>query len=86
MFTSEYRFLIFQREINDTVQSIFDSVKSLKNILKGNFRSILQLKELSKARLDQLKHVTLAAEEEYNEIIGTFLFFFVVEFDTAHNT
>lgn len=60
---------IFQREINDTVDALFKSMSSLRKILNGDFRSINQLKEASKARLDLLKQAMITAEDDYNEII-----------------
>ncbi|XP_057301909.1 transmembrane and coiled-coil domain-containing protein 3-like isoform X1 [Hydractinia symbiolongicarpus] len=60
---------VFQREMNDSVTSLYNSVENLKSFLKGDFRSIQKLKETSKKRLEQLKTSMLKAEEEFNQII-----------------
>lgn len=60
---------LFHRELNDSVISFFNSVENIRSLLKGDFRSIMQLQETSKRRLEQLKSSMVEAEEEYNIIL-----------------
>jgi len=60
---------LFQRELNHSVTSLYNSVQDIQHFLKGNYRSVLQLKETSKVRLEQLKASMLDAEQEFNVIL-----------------
>ena len=60
---------VFQRELNDSVTSLYNSVDNLKSFLKGDYRSIHQLKQIGKNRLEQLQNAMLKAEDEYNVIM-----------------
>ena len=61
---------IFQKEINETGALVFESVNSLKRVLKGDYKSLRKLEETSKKRLEELKKATLEEQEEYNAILN----------------
>ncbi|XP_065644634.1 transmembrane and coiled-coil domain-containing protein 3 isoform X4 [Hydra vulgaris] len=60
---------LFQREMNVSVDSFFKSLQNFKRILRGNYQSIEELKEINKGRLEQLKSAMLDAEDEFNLIV-----------------
>lgn len=59
---------IIQREMNESVSSINNSLAILKSLLQGDHNSVIQLKETSKKRLSQLQASMLIAEDVYNII------------------
>nr|XP_002739865.1 PREDICTED: transmembrane and coiled-coil domain-containing protein 3-like [Saccoglossus kowalevskii] len=62
-------FHIFQKELNETEISIFQSVNSLKRALKGDYKDIINMKESTSQRLDALREATLKEEQEYNDLL-----------------
>lgn len=60
---------LFQKEINDTVTLLLESVHGLKRVLKGDYKSLRYLEKTSKKRLEELKKATLIEEEEHNDIL-----------------
>lgn len=60
---------LFRKEINETETLFFESHRSLKRILKGDYKSLRNLEETSKQRLEELKKATLEEEQEYNAIL-----------------
>ena len=61
--------LLFRKEINETESLLYDSVKSLRRVLKGDYKSLRNLEKTSKQRLDKLKQATLEEEQEYKDIL-----------------
>lgn len=60
---------VLLREFNDTESQFRESISNLKTFLRGDYESILQLKQSSKLRLDQLRNAMVQAEDEYNLVI-----------------
>ena len=60
---------LFRKEINETESLLYESVESLKRVLKGDYKSLRNLEKNSKQRLDELKKATLEEEQEYREIL-----------------
>ena len=60
---------LFRKEINETETLLYESVHSLKRVLKGDYKSLRNLEKTSKQRLEELKKATLEEEREYNEIL-----------------
>ncbi len=60
---------LFKKEINETETLFHESLRGLKRVLKGDYKSLRKLEETSKLRLKELKKATLLQEEEYNAIL-----------------
>ena len=60
---------LFRKEINETESLLYESVQSLRRVLKGDYKSLRNLEKTSKQRLEELKKATLEEEQEYKEIL-----------------
>ena len=60
---------LFRKEINETESLLFESVQSLKRVLKGDYKSLRNLEKTSRQRLEELKKATLEEEQEYKDIL-----------------
>ncbi|XP_062521373.1 transmembrane and coiled-coil domain-containing protein 3-like isoform X2 [Corticium candelabrum] len=60
---------IFSDELDASESSIFSSLMALRAALKGNFRSLDELKRSSTRRLDALKAAAVQEEERFNAIL-----------------
>ncbi|KAJ8030192.1 Transmembrane and coiled-coil domain-containing protein 3 [Holothuria leucospilota] len=65
-----HTFKVFQKELNESENSIFSSIGSLKRALTGNYKDINNMKESSLQRLEALKVATLKEEQEYNDLLA----------------
>ncbi|PIK37804.1 putative transmembrane and coiled-coil domain-containing protein 3-like [Apostichopus japonicus] len=65
-----HTFEIFKKELNESENSIFTSIASLKRALTGNYKDVNNMKESSLERLEALKIATLKEEQEYNDLLA----------------
>ena len=63
------RFINFEKELNETEGQIVQSLTWLNNVLKGDYKDVINMRLSSKKRLDALRDATMKEEQEYNAIL-----------------
>ena len=63
------RFMAFAQEVNETSQMILHSFDWLSDVLHGDYKDIINMRESSLERLSALRDAALREEQEYNAII-----------------
>ncbi|XP_071951694.1 transmembrane and coiled-coil domain-containing protein 3-like [Antedon mediterranea] len=65
-----HTFEIFQKELNESENSIFMAINSLKRDLEGDYKDIINIKDSSLERLEALREATLREEQEFNDLLA----------------
>ena len=60
--------VIFQDELNDTEQAVYDALNGLKRLLQEDYKSVMKIKRAIAQRLESFKELTLQQEEQVNAI------------------
>ncbi|XP_040123421.1 transmembrane and coiled-coil domain-containing protein 3 [Oryx dammah] len=61
---------IFQKELNESENSVFQAVRSLQRALQGDYRDVANMKESSRQRLEALREAAIKEETEYVELLA----------------
>jgi hypothetical protein len=59
---------IYQAELNDTERAVFESMGGLRKLLHEDYKSVVNIKEAIKQRLNAFKDIALRQEDQYNAI------------------
>lgn len=59
---------IFRNELNVTERAVFDSLNGLRKLLQEDYKSVVNMKEAIKQRLESLKLLALQQEDQFNAI------------------
>eukprot|EP00072_Mus_musculus_P038525 XP_006508826.1 PREDICTED: transmembrane and coiled-coil domain-containing protein 3 isoform X2 [Mus musculus] len=65
-----HTFEIFQKELNESENSIFQAIYGLQRALQGDYRDVVNMKESSKQRLEALREAAIKEETEYVELLA----------------
>lgn len=65
-----HTFEIFQKELNESENSVFQAVHGLQRALQGNYKDVVNMKESSKQRLEALREAAIKEEQEYVELLA----------------
>lgn len=60
--------VIFQDELKDTEQAVYDALNGLKKLLREDYKSVVKIKRAIEQRLENFKELTLQQEEQVNAI------------------
>ncbi|XP_052505932.1 transmembrane and coiled-coil domain-containing protein 3 isoform X2 [Budorcas taxicolor] len=61
---------IFQKELNESENSVFQAVHGLQRALQGDYRDVANMKESSRQRLEALREAAIKEETEYVELLA----------------
>ncbi|MBZ3882402.1 Transmembrane and coiled-coil domain-containing protein 3 [Sciurus carolinensis] len=65
-----HTFEIFQKELNESENSVFQAIHGLQRALQGDYRDVVNMKESSKQRLEALREAAIKEETEYVELLA----------------
>ncbi|XP_032170125.1 transmembrane and coiled-coil domain-containing protein 3 isoform X2 [Mustela erminea] len=65
-----HTFEIFQKELNESENSVFQAIHGLQRALQGDFRDVVNMKESSRQRLEALREAAIKEETEYVELLA----------------
>ncbi|XP_033096132.1 transmembrane and coiled-coil domain-containing protein 3-like isoform X2 [Anneissia japonica] len=65
-----HTFEIFQKELNESENSIFMAINSLRRDLQGDYKDLINMKDSSLLRLEALREATLREEQEFNDLLA----------------
>nr|XP_045001203.1 transmembrane and coiled-coil domain-containing protein 3 isoform X4 [Jaculus jaculus] len=65
-----HTFEIFQKELNESENSVFQAIYGLQRALQGDYRDVVNMKESSKQRLEALREAAIKEETEYVELLA----------------
>nr|XP_030712536.1 transmembrane and coiled-coil domain-containing protein 3 isoform X5 [Globicephala melas] len=65
-----HMFEIFQKELNESENSVFQAVHGLQRALQGDYRDVANVKESSWQRLEALRKAAIKEETEYVELLA----------------
>ncbi|XP_012878331.1 PREDICTED: transmembrane and coiled-coil domain-containing protein 3 isoform X1 [Dipodomys ordii] len=65
-----HTFEIFQKELNESENSVFQAIYGLQRALQGDYRDVVNMKESSKQRLEALREAAIKEESEYVELLA----------------
>ncbi|XP_033290867.1 transmembrane and coiled-coil domain-containing protein 3 isoform X5 [Orcinus orca] len=65
-----HMFEIFQKELNESENSVFQAVHGLQRALQGDYRDVANVKESSRQRLEALRKAAIKEETEYVELLA----------------
>ncbi|XP_077153057.1 transmembrane and coiled-coil domain-containing protein 3 isoform X1 [Ranitomeya variabilis] len=65
-----HTFEIFQKELNESENSVFQAVNGLRRALQGDYKDVVNMKESSRQRLDALREAAIKEEKEYVELLA----------------
>uniref|UniRef100_A0A8C5LY17 Transmembrane and coiled-coil domains 3 n=1 Tax=Leptobrachium leishanense TaxID=445787 RepID=A0A8C5LY17_9ANUR len=65
-----HTFEIFQKELNESENSVFQAVHGLRRALQGDYKDVVNMKESSRQRLEALREAAIKEEKEYVELIA----------------
>ncbi|CAI9179041.1 unnamed protein product [Rangifer tarandus platyrhynchus] len=61
---------IFQKELNESENSVFQAVHGLQRALQGDYRDVANMRESSRQRLEALRAAAIKEETEYVELLA----------------
>uniref|UniRef100_A0A8C6FFY1 Transmembrane and coiled-coil domains 3 n=1 Tax=Moschus moschiferus TaxID=68415 RepID=A0A8C6FFY1_MOSMO len=61
---------IFQKELNESENSVFQAVRGLQRALQGDYRDVASVKASSRQRLEALREAAIKEETEYVELLA----------------
>nr|XP_031322246.1 transmembrane and coiled-coil domain-containing protein 3 [Camelus dromedarius] len=65
-----HTFEIFQKELNESENSVFQAIHGLQRALQGDYRDVVNMKESSRQRLEALREAAIKEEMEYVELLA----------------
>lgn len=65
-----HTFEIFQKELNESENSVFQAVNGLRRALQGDYKDVVNMKESSRQRLEALREAAIKEEQEYVELLA----------------
>ncbi|MBN3303497.1 TMCO3 protein, partial [Amia calva] len=65
-----HTFEIFQKELNESENSIFQAIHGFKRALQGDYKDVVNMKESSHQRLEALREAAIKEEQEYVELLA----------------
>ncbi|XP_006639365.2 transmembrane and coiled-coil domain-containing protein 3 [Lepisosteus oculatus] len=65
-----HTFEIFQKELNESENSIFQAVHGFQRALQGDYKDVVNMKESSRQRLEALREAAIKEEQEYVELLA----------------
>ncbi|XP_059936044.1 transmembrane and coiled-coil domain-containing protein 3 isoform X1 [Mesoplodon densirostris] len=65
-----HMFEIFQKELNESENSVFQAIHGLQRALQGDYRDVVNVKESSRQRLEALRKAAIKEEAEYVELLA----------------
>ncbi|XP_010618215.1 transmembrane and coiled-coil domain-containing protein 3 [Fukomys damarensis] len=65
-----HMFEIFQKELNESENSVFQAIYGLQRALQGDYKDVVNMKESSKQRLEALREAAIKEETEYVELLA----------------
>ncbi|XP_027445500.1 transmembrane and coiled-coil domain-containing protein 3 isoform X3 [Zalophus californianus] len=65
-----HTFEIFQKELNESENSVFQAICGLQRALQGDYRDVVNMKESSRQRLEALREAAIKEEAEYVELLA----------------
>uniref|UniRef100_A0A8D1VDU5 Cation/H+ exchanger transmembrane domain-containing protein n=1 Tax=Sus scrofa TaxID=9823 RepID=A0A8D1VDU5_PIG len=65
-----HMFEIFQKELNESENSVFQAIHGLQRALQGDYRDVVNMKESSRQRLEALREAAIKEETEYVELLA----------------
>ncbi|XP_044635586.2 transmembrane and coiled-coil domain-containing protein 3 isoform X5 [Equus asinus] len=65
-----HTFEIFQKELNESENSVFQAIHGLQRALQGDYRDVANMKESSRQRLEALREAAIKEETEYMELLA----------------
>ncbi|XP_075056156.1 transmembrane and coiled-coil domain-containing protein 3 [Mixophyes fleayi] len=65
-----HTFEIFQKELNESENSVFQAVHGLRRALQGDYKDVVNMKESSRQRLEALREAAIKEEKEYVELLA----------------
>nr|XP_054385281.1 transmembrane and coiled-coil domain-containing protein 3 isoform X9 [Pongo abelii] len=65
-----HTFEIFQKELNESENSVFQAIYGLQRALQGDYRDVVNMKDSSRQRLEALREAAIKEETEYMELLA----------------
>ncbi|NXW09472.1 TMCO3 protein, partial [Fregetta grallaria] len=65
-----HTFEIFQKELNESENSVFQAIHGLQRALQGDYKDVVNMKESSRQRLEALREAAIKEEMEYVELLA----------------
>ncbi|XP_005998133.1 transmembrane and coiled-coil domain-containing protein 3 [Latimeria chalumnae] len=65
-----HTFEIFQKELNESENSVFQAVHGLQRALQGDYKDVVNMKDSSRLRLEALREAAIKEEKEYVELLA----------------
>uniref|UniRef100_A0A8D0B0D4 Transmembrane and coiled-coil domains 3 n=1 Tax=Salvator merianae TaxID=96440 RepID=A0A8D0B0D4_SALMN len=65
-----HTFIIFQKELNESENSVFQAIHGLQRALQGDYKDVVNMKESSRQRLEALREAAIKEETEYVELLA----------------
>ncbi|XP_043927150.1 transmembrane and coiled-coil domain-containing protein 3 [Protopterus annectens] len=65
-----HTFEIFQKELNESENSVFQAIHGLHRALQGDYKDVVNMKESSHQRLEALREAAIKEEREYLELLA----------------
>ncbi|XP_057563026.1 transmembrane and coiled-coil domain-containing protein 3 isoform X3 [Hippopotamus amphibius kiboko] len=65
-----HTFEIFQKELNESENSVFQAIHGLQRALQGDYRDVVNMKESIRQRLEALREAAIKEETEYVELLA----------------
>ncbi|XP_039600586.1 transmembrane and coiled-coil domain-containing protein 3 [Polypterus senegalus] len=65
-----HTFEIFQKELNESENSVFQAIHGLQRALQGDYKDVVNMKESSRQRLEALREAALKEEKEFLELLA----------------
>ncbi|MEE6470591.1 hypothetical protein FKM82_009010 [Ascaphus truei] len=65
-----HTFEIFQKELNESENSVFQAVHGLRRVLQGDYKDVVNMKDSSRQRLEALREAAIKEEKEYVELLA----------------
>ncbi|XP_066872470.1 transmembrane and coiled-coil domain-containing protein 3 isoform X3 [Kogia breviceps] len=62
--------LPYQKELNESENSVFQAIHGLQRALQGDYRDVVNVKESSRQRLEALRKAAIKEETEYVELLA----------------
>uniref|UniRef100_A0A8C4RIX5 Transmembrane and coiled-coil domains 3 n=1 Tax=Erpetoichthys calabaricus TaxID=27687 RepID=A0A8C4RIX5_ERPCA len=65
-----HTFEIFQKELNESENSVFQAIHGLQRALQGDYKDVVNMKESSRQRLEALREAAIKEEKEFLELLA----------------
>ncbi|XP_014383382.1 transmembrane and coiled-coil domain-containing protein 3 isoform X3 [Alligator sinensis] len=65
-----HTFEIFQKELNESENSVFQAIHGLQRALQGDYKDVVNMKDSSRQRLEALREAAIKEEMEYVELLA----------------